>query len=338
MMKRNTAICLLIMFVLISIVSNAQPPIEIKSQIEEQEQLKSKAKTVAPKWKTSGTIGITFSQYYFSNWAKGGNNSLAANSILSYDVNYRAVDTSYIWSNNIVMGYGTIYVSELGTRKADDRCEINSKYGYRSIENLYYSALFSFKSQFFKGYNYPNDSVVVSNFLAPAYIIASLGMDYKPVSFLSIYLSPFTGKYIIVNDQRLANQGAYGVKPAIYDVESGEILSLGEKKLLNFGAYFIANFDYNIIENVNLKSKLELFNNYTASVSKDRNKIIVNSENMLNMKVNTFITANVFLNLVYDYQNLVPQYETIENIKTEVGQAPRLQIKENFGLGFSFRF
>jgi hypothetical protein len=35
---------------------------------------------------------------------------------------------------------------------------------------------------------------------------------------------------------------------------------------------------------------------------------------------------------------LVPQYKTVNDEKVLSGHAPRLQIKENFGLGFSMNF
>jgi hypothetical protein len=57
------------------------------------------------------------------------------------------------------------------------------------------------------------------------------------------------------------------------------------------------------MENIFVQSKLELFNNYTAKIKQDRDKIIVNFENTVRMKINHYISANLFLHLVYDYQN-----------------------------------
>ncbi len=64
------------------------------------------------------------------------------------------------------------------------------------------------------GYNYPNDSVKISALFAPAYLLGSLGMDYKPKDDFSAYISPVTSKITIVADKDLANQGAFGVTPA----------------------------------------------------------------------------------------------------------------------------
>ena len=55
--------------------------------------------------------------------------------------------------------------------KNDDKIDFTSKYGYKTSKNWNIASLVNFKSQFTKGYNYPNDSTVISNFLAPAYIL-----------------------------------------------------------------------------------------------------------------------------------------------------------------------
>ena len=336
-MKR--IIALLSFFIIYANINlNAQELQEAaKSNLSEANKLKSEVTSLKNQWQTRGFAGITFNQNYFSNWAKGGENSYAAIGNFNYDINYRSLDTNHIWKTNINLGYGLLYTTEFGTRKAEDKLNLESKYGYRAISNLYYSALLSFKSQFAKGYNYPNDSDVVSNLFSPAYTILSVGIDYKPLPFLSLYISPLTGKHIMVLDQELANAGAFGVDPAVYD-SLGNMLTPGKNHLINLGAYLVANLDYEIMKNINLKSKLELFNNYTAKSKRDRNKIIVNCENTLMMKINNYISANLFLHLIYDYQNPITQYETIDGVKTAKGVAPRLQIKENFGLGFGVYF
>ena len=342
---KNKTLLKLILFIVISIFFNSLNSIlnaqelqqEAKASASELNKLKTQAEKLANKWQTKGFIGITFNQHYFSNWAKGGEDSFAAIGNFNYEVDYRSDDTSHIWKTTLDLGYGLMYTTEFGTRKAEDKINMNSKYGYRAIKNLYYSTLLNFNSQFSNGYNYPNDSVIVSTLLSPAYTILSIGVDYKPFPFLSLYVSPVTGKHIMVLDEKLANAGAFGVKPAVYDT-LGNVIKPGKKHTINFGAYLLANLDYEILKNVNLKSKLELFNNYTAESKRDRDKIIVNFENTVMMKINHYISANLFLHLIYDYQTPIPQYKVVDGVKTEAGVAPRLQIKENFGLGFSIKF
>ena len=42
-------------------------------------------------------------------------------------------------------------------------------------------------------YNYPNDSVIISNFMA-SYLLFAAGYDYKLKDWLSIFIAPATGK------------------------------------------------------------------------------------------------------------------------------------------------
>ena len=115
----------------------------------------------------------------------------------------------------------------------------------------YYTALAEFKTQFTTGYDYSkdNDTIrsVVSDFMTPAYLITSLGMDYIPNKYLSLYVSPVTGRFVFVNDTTLSVK--YG---------------LDERKhsKSEFGAYLRAINHFDIVKNINLNSKLELFSAY----------------------------------------------------------------------------
>lgn len=288
-------------------------------------------------WSFNGFSGLTVSQNSFSNWAKGGVDNYAVSGLLNLSLNYQNSDSSVIWTNSLETGYGIIKSDEFGIRKSDDKIILDSKFGHIAFSDFYYSALINFSTQFDKGYNYPNDSVKVSGFMAPAFLIVSAGLDYKPVEWLSIYFSPISGRFIFVNDQRLADSGAYGVNPAVYDTTGAKIKD-GEKFKAAFGAYLTATFEKEIVENITLKSKLDLFNNYTNKNAGDRGNIVVNWENSFIMKVNSLISANLFLHFIYDHDQKIPTYSTVSGEQVQTGSAPRLQIKEILGIGFSVKF
>jgi hypothetical protein len=109
------------------------------------------------------------------------------------------------------MYLGYVKTTTAGTRKNDDRVEYFSKYGYALNPKLNLSGLFDIKTQFFKGYTYPDATTKIysSNFFAPAYIILSPGFDYRPVKNLSIFVSPITARWIVVTDTSLSTD--YGV-------------------------------------------------------------------------------------------------------------------------------
>jgi len=80
-------------------------------------------------------------------------------------------------------------------------------------------------------------------------------------------------------------------------------------------------FKKDIMENITLTSKLELFNNYTDKDKNNAKKIDVNFENQINMKVNKYFTASILLVVVYD-ANVIE----------------RTQFKELIGVGFGYKF
>ncbi|MER3329319.1 MAG: DUF3078 domain-containing protein, partial [Candidatus Kapaibacterium sp.] len=149
-------------------------------------------------WLTKGNAQLLVNQASFTNWAQGGNNSVSGTALLNYSITYD--DSLTIWENVFDFGYGLINTDEFGTRKNEDKIDLLSNFNHIAASQLYYTGKFNFKSQFVEGYNYPNDSVEVSNFLAPAFVILSAGMTYKPDADFSFYLSPATGKMTIVND------------------------------------------------------------------------------------------------------------------------------------------
>ncbi len=274
-------------------------------------------------WNYGGFATLTFNQMGLTNWTKGGESSLSLSGLVNLNAKY--VKERLEWENTLELGYGLLQNDEDKIRKTDDKIDLNSKVGYKAIENLYYTALVNFKSQFTEGFKYPNDSVSVSNFLAPAFVIASIGMDFKASKYFSVYFSPATGRFIIVNDQRLADSAIYGnVK--------------GEKFKADFGAYLTTQVQVTLMENVDLKSKIDLFNNYTDRNAGNRGNIDINWESSIIMKVNSFITANIFTHLVYDHDTKVPIMEVKDGVKTKIGEGPRTQFKEVLGIGLSYKF
>jgi hypothetical protein len=230
--------------------------------------------------------------------------------------------------------YGLIKSGDKRLRKNEDLLEINSKFGQKAfgrlgqkaiakygtegIKDWYYSLLVSFKSQFAKGYNYPNDSVVVSRFMAPGYLVFALGLDYKPNKRTSILISPITSKSTFVLDTVSIDQTKYGVA--------------AKKRVYNeVGAYVKTRFLYDFNDDISAESKLDLFTNY----SHNPQNIDVDWEVILRMRITYYLTVTISTHLIYDDDVHVPIYNN-EGIKT--GEGPRLQFKELLSLGFSYKF
>jgi hypothetical protein len=271
--------------------------------------------TVKMTWKTGGIYNLNFNQAALSNWAAGGDNSaLSLSTLLSVYAFY--ADGRRSWDNSLDLAYGIVNTTSLGTRKSDDRIDLVSKYGYDLGKKWYLSGLVQFRSQFAAGYNYPstNTKVLTSNFLAPAYILQSIGMDYKPNDHFSLFLSPITARELLVRNDSLAAVGAFGVDS-------------GKKFRFELGAFVSVNYTANISKTAIYKTKLDLFSNYLHNPQ----NIAVNWTNILAVKVNRLISMNLTLNMIYD--------NDVKSTKSDgTAGGPKVQIQEVMGIGLAYKF
>lgn len=286
----------------------------------------SYAQEEAPKkWTRSGDIGLNFSQSHLSNWAAGGDNALNWQGIFNYNANYAHENNK--WDNNISLALGYSHLGDAKAIKTDDKIELNSLYGYKATEKLFYSLAFSFKTQFADGFDYKNESTNrISGFMVPAYATLGLGLEYVPNANFSINFAPLTGRITIVNDQDMADAGAFGVDPAEYDEITGDKINDGKTTRFEFGAKMTAKLDVKIAENVNFNSKLELFSDYL----KNPQNIDVDWQNLITMKVNSWLNANITAHLIYDDDIMITDKDG--------NKGPRTQFKEVLSIGLSYKF
>lgn len=271
-------------------------------------------------WRFSGFFQQNLNQVNFTNWAAGGENSFSSTSNARINANYSQGKVS--WENYLDMSYGIVKLEDSPTRKNTDKIDLFSKFGREINQHLNYSSIFNFQSQFDKGYNPSDPNEVVSRFMAPGYLTVAIGLDYKPVEFISIFLSPATGKFTFVMDDALAAQGAYGVEE-------------GENVNPEFGALLRLEFEKEVVTNVNVNSRIILFNNYTDSEVSNRKNTDVDWIIGINMPVNKYITATVGLHLLYDHDIDIEKDQMI-NGEPVVG--PATQFKQQFGLGLAYNF
>lgn len=251
---------------------------------------------------------------------------------MSLFANYKKENQS--WDNALDLGYGLLRQGKKNADilKSDDKIELNSKYGHMISKVWYIAAVLNFKTQFSAGYNYPNDSISISDFLAPANLIVALGMDYKPNPSFSLFLAPVAGKIIIVNNQRLADAGSYGVDKAEYNLTTGELIKKGKLTRYEFGGYLRTSYSKDLKKNMQLSTKLDLFSNYLEHPE----NIVVNWETFIALKLGKYLTATISTTLIYDDKSIIKIDDNEDGIIEAEG--PRVQFKEVFGLGFSYKF
>jgi hypothetical protein len=305
-------------FILLFIVVN----LFVNGQVDTLKELPLKNNK---KWNIKSSQGLNGSQTSFMNWNTGGRTNF---SLLGFINSSAYLKTRKLkWENdmNLALGGVKYFDKEIDPiQKTDDRIDIASNFGYNLYKTYYFSLNTSFKTQALDGYKYPNDSVITSRFMAPGYVSLALGFDYLKEDHFAIFVSPFAPKMTFVNDQTLANAGAFGVRKADYD-EVGNLIRPGARFRGEFGSYIKLKWNQTLAKNIDVKSKLELFSNYNNNPE----NIDVNAEAIFNFKVNSWCSANVQLNLVYDDDIQIRLPNGVEG--------PRTQFKSILGLGLSYK-
>ena len=98
------------------------------------------------------------------------------------------------------------------------------------------------------------------------------------------------------------------------------------------GAFAKAQLKQEIVKNVSLETKIDLFSNYFDNPG----NIDIHWDVLLNMKINDFLSANLITNLIYDDDVDIQIDKDDDGIAEEVGA--RVQFKELFGIGLCVNF
>lgn len=286
---------------------------------DEEKKLRTISADTIMGWKKGGIFAINLAQTSLTNWAAGGQKSVAVNGIFSRFANLKR--EKFTWDNSLDVGYGLLKQGDDGFRKTDDKIDFMSKYGRQAFKNLYYAGLLNFKTQMQPGYKYEGDEKTkISNLFAPAYLLTALGLDYKPDAYFSAFIAPITAKFTFVTDEVLSEIGAFGVDP-------------GKKARGEIGGYLRAiysksDFTSEFMKNVSFTTKLDLFSNYAHNPQ----NIDVSWETLIGLKVNKYISVSFNTHLLYD-----------DDVKIQLPDEERsvgslTQFKEIFGVGFSYKF
>jgi len=280
--------------------------------------LKAFTPDTASGWKYTATVLMNASQTSLTNWASGGQNSLSLNGLISTTANYRGQQVN--WDNSLEVGYGVMNQgSGNGFIKTDDKLDIASKYGYKVFKKWYYSALITLRTQLKEGFYYPNDSIPISRFMAPAYFVGAVGMDFKPGNAFSAFISPVTSKITLVFDKALSDSGSFGVER-------------GHQSRSETGGFVRILFQKELVENISFDLKADFFSNYL----KKPENIDINWEMRLTLKAYKVISASISTHLIYDDDVIIETDSDNDGIIDHRG--PRLQFKELFSMGITFKF
>lgn len=148
-------------------------------------------------WSCTGVVGLNASATGLVNWAAGGNNNV--NGVAFGKLRLLYNENSLSWETNLDLEYGISYIDQEFDpfQKSSDKINFTTKFGWEMAKTWYLTASADFKSQFAPGRTYGQSDAydpIISKFLAPAYTDISVGIDWKPNSIFSIYLSPVAGR------------------------------------------------------------------------------------------------------------------------------------------------
>ncbi len=306
---------------------NAQ---EVPKKIDEALTSKAIAADTAKKgpWKLGGILVLNLSQQNSSYWV-GANERYALNVGASTDLYGNWVKGKNTWDNTLKMGYAFTHNESQGVRKTSDFLDLYSKYG-RDISKkgtTFFALITNFRSQFTDGYDYSLEPRRrTSDFLAPATLLLTPGIEWRPNKHFSLFGSPIGARWVIVSNDPYSYSFPDGERPdgsqedpisTLYGVDPQREVD-GQ-----FGAFVSAKFDKEILKNVAYTSRLDLFSNYLHNPQ----NIDIFWTNNLVFKVNKWLALSYQWNIAYD-DDFVP----------EGVAGPRTQFLGTFGIGVAGKF
>jgi hypothetical protein len=348
---------------------------ELKDALKPQEI--SIKDTTIHYWRYGGFFGVNFGQVALVNWAAGGQNSISvqadANAFWTYEKKH------FLWDNQFNFSLGGIAQGRVRQpnakniypfRKNVDIFELTTRVGYIIDKKKHVMATFlaDLKTNLLDEFDYSAYDAgtatrrqLIGTPFSPSNLLLAIGINYKPVNFFSLFVSPVTAKFTMMDAGTLLaqNQLDYNlVDRTRYGLDNGTTYHA------SLGAYLRADFQKDIWKNINLKTSLELFQNYTdkhvldgivqseittlqaqnptADISNlqnhlyydNRGNTYVNWLTNITFKVNKFITASLETQLIYDQTVAVPHL--LSDGSTYLGRGT--QFREAFTLGFGYKF
>jgi hypothetical protein len=283
---------------------------QIKNLQKESSKAIKKEEQQKEGWTKGGIFTLNLSQGASQNWAAGAEqSSFSINSIVQAFAFYKKNKIS--WDNTFNGQYGIVNATSIGTRKNDDRIDVLSKLGYMLDKSKWSLTLLgNIRTQFTDGFDYSTTPAKKNSaFFAPAFLLISPGINYKPINGVDIFISPITGRWIIVQQDSLRT---------LYQVPENK------NSIYEMGAFASVQIKRDIAKNMNYVARFDLFSNY----KREPQNVDVFWTNVINMKVNKYISVTYNFDLIYDHD--------VENVKT--GGLLGTQLKSLLGVGLSAKF
>ena len=247
-------------------------------------------------WKNAFNGSLSLNQASFSqNWTAGGVNSIGLNSLINYKANYLKGRNS--WDNEIDLLYGFVNNDGQGFRKTNDRIYLDTKYGRQIGSKWNVFGSFNVLTQFAPGFKYEKDAQGVetaskiSDFLAPGFFTTAFGFEYTPQPYFKLRLAPFAPRLTVVRDKEL-----------YLNIDNNYGVEIGKTTRWEAAAFqFLADFDKDLNENINLKFRYLIYANYETF---NFEQIDHRLDAILSAKIAKYFDVKLSGILVYDYDQI----------------------------------
>ena len=305
-------------------------------------------------WDFSGVVGLNASATGLVNWAAGGNNNV--NGVAFGKVRLLYSENNLSWETNLNLEYGLSYIDQKADpfQKSSDVIDFKTKFGWQFHKAWYLTAAAGFKSQFAFGRAYDGtdaDDPIISKFLSPSYTDISVGIDWKPNSIFSLYLSPVAGQITTAYVGDALEKANPGLREQMQDKYGTWSYEKGSNKVIRqnykaeLGLSFKGNINYTY-KDLKIITSVGLFTPYAwdkTEMFDDQNKFLGYRDN--NRRFGNF---DVDWDVAISYQFLkclnvtlstsLKYYNGVKIADKEGVLAERVQFKSILGLGVGYSF
>lgn len=317
------------------------------------------AESAPSPWSCTGVVGLNASATGLVNWAAGGNNNVNGVAFGKVRLLYNENDLS--WETNLNLEYGLSYIDQKADpfQKSSDVIDFKTKFGWQFHKAWYLTAAAGFKSQFAFGKSYDGtdaDDPIISKFLSPSYTDISVGIDWKPNSIFSLYLSPVAGQITTAYVGDAVEKAHPGLREQMQDKYGTWAYKNGSNEIIrkNFKAELGLSFKGNInytYKDLKVITSVGLFTPYAW----DKNEVFDDQDNFIGYRDNNrrfgnfdvdwdvavsyqFLKClNVTLSTSLKYYNGV-KIDKLDKEGNSLGAAERVQFKSILGLGVGYSF
>jgi len=257
--------------------------------------------SIKSNWQNKGIVSLNISQIAFTDWTQGGDDALTYTFIGDFAFNY----ARELWSfkNSLKLAYGQTKIAEADFKTNNNELYLESVYT-RDVGlwvDPYISNLV--RTTIAPGYEYKvvdkiETRTEIANIFDPGYISQSIGLGINKSEIVKTRLG-LGFQEVITN-----KYWKYSDDPKTTDKQ--------EAFKFETGIESVTDFNWNFMENMNLKSKLRLFSRFESLDVWD-----VRWDNTISAQVNKYIVVNL---------NVLTIYEKNQSLRTQIKEALQIGI------------